>query len=80
MSLANISSVDWGKPGGKIQVAVALTTMLLAGMYPFSYIFSFVKTRHDERISIPSLLPLLHIVLTVLSLIFWGWLNEYYRG
>ena len=79
ISIANIGMTDWAKPGESLQGIVALITMLLAGTYLFTYSFSLIKTRASKKLSLVSLLPVLHLLLTVVFMVLWNHLNVIYR-
>ena len=68
ISIANISAVA----GNSVVVAVLATvTMLLAGTYTVTYVYSARKTFSEKRISPISFLPLAHIVLAFVFLTLW---------
>jgi hypothetical protein len=65
------------EPGGPILVKwAAVTTMLLAGTYAVSYMYSLKRTLKVNKIIHISLLPLLHMVAFVLFYGLWAALGE----
>jgi len=58
-----ISAANIGVMDSTVHTTIALSTMLLAGTYPVSYIVALVYTLKSGKISLLSFLPLLHIVL-----------------
>ena len=50
---------------------VATIFMILAGTYSLTYLFSAIKTFANKRISFVSVLPIIHIVVTVVFMILW---------
>ena len=50
---------------------VAAISMILAGTYSLTYLFSAIKTFANKRISFVSVLPIIHIVVTVVFMILW---------
>ena len=50
---------------------VATISMMLAGTYSLTYLFSAIKTFTKKRISFISFLPTLHIVVTVVFMVLW---------
>ena len=50
---------------------VAAISMILAGTYSLTYLFSAIKTFADKRISFVSLLPVVHIAVTALFMVLW---------
>ncbi|MCL1820584.1 MAG: hypothetical protein FWG36_08030 [Oscillospiraceae bacterium] len=68
ISVANIGAMK----GSVLIRGIALITMLLAGTYTGTYIFSLVKTLKKKEISMVSLLPLLHIALFLIFMYLWS--------
>ncbi len=50
---------------------VATISMILAGTYSLTYLFSAVKTFAKKRISFISFLPIIHIIVTVVFMVLW---------
>ena len=68
ISLANISIMI---EQSLFVAIVATTSMILAGTYSLTYLFSAIKTFANKRISFVSFLPIIHIVVTVVFMILW---------
>lgn len=79
ISVADLGMVDWKIFSELIQSVIALVTMLLAGLYPVSYIISLIKTRNSKKFSLFSFLPIIHIILFVVFFFFWSFLNKVYQ-
>ena len=78
MAIAAIGMEDWASGSAWIQAIVAGIAMLVAGTYLVSYIISLIKTLKNKKLSKVSLLPLLHIIITILLLAVWFGLNKVY--
>lgn len=65
--------------GEYIQGIVAVITMLLAGTYLVTYIFSLVKTLKNKKLSVKSFLPMLHIIVFWIFFVLWIWLEKIYK-
>lgn len=50
---------------------VATISMILAGTYSLTYLFSAIKTFANKRISLVSLLPIVHIAVTAVFMVLW---------
>ena len=50
---------------------VAAISMILAGTYSLTYLFSAIKTFADKRIGFVSFLPIVHIAVTALFMVLW---------
>ncbi len=68
ISLANISVMI---EQSLFVTIVAAISMILAGTYSLTYLFSATKTFANKRISFVSFLPIIHIVVTVVFMILW---------
>ena len=68
ISLANIGVII---EQSLFVAVVATISMILAGTYSLTYLFSAIKTFANKRISFVSLLPIIHIVVTVVFMILW---------
>ena len=68
ISLANISIMI---EQSLFVAIVATTSMILAGTYSLTYLFSAIKTFANKRISFVSFLPIIHIVVTAVFMILW---------
>ena len=68
ISLANISVMI---EQSLFVAIVAAISMILAGTYSLTYLFSAIKTFANKRISFVSVLPIIHIVVTVVFMILW---------
>ena len=68
ISLANIGVVV---EQSLFVAVVAAIFMILAGTYSLTYLFSAIKTFTKKRISFISLLPIVHIVVTVVFMVLW---------
>ena len=78
MALAAIGLEDWASVSAWVQAIAAGIAMLAAGTYLISYIISLIKTLKNKKLSKVSLLPLLHIIITILLLAVWFGLNTVY--
>ena len=79
ISVANFGMLSFSKFGEVLKGIIALITMLLAGTYLITYIFSIIQTLNNKTISKISFLPLLHIVLFVFSVCVWKWIEIFYK-
>lgn len=50
---------------------VATISMILAGTYSLTYLFSAIKTFVNKRISFVSFLPIVHIAVTAVFMLLW---------
>ena len=71
MAIAAIGNARWSEIGALIVGIVATLAMLLAGTYLISYIYSLIGTLKQKKLTKISLLPLLHIVITITLLTVW---------
>ena len=76
ISVANIGMMGWSSLGEIMQAFIALITMLLAGTYLSTYIFSVNRTWKEKELSSISFLPFLHIVLFIISMKIWTCFND----
>jgi hypothetical protein len=68
ISLANISVV---LEQSVLLATFATTSMILAGTYTLTYVFSAINTLKQKKISFISFLPILHIALTIVFFALW---------
>ena len=68
ISLANISVMI---EQSLFVAIVAAISMILAGTYSLTYLFSAIKTFNNKRISFVSFLPIVHIAVTVVFMVLW---------
>ena len=68
ISLANISVMI---EQSLFVTIVAAISMILAGTYSLTYLFSAIKTFPNKRISFVSFLPIVHIAVTVAFMVLW---------
>ncbi|MCQ1530705.1 hypothetical protein [Lutispora saccharofermentans] len=80
ISVANIGMTNWSEFSQCIQGLAALITMLLAGTYLVTYIISLGATLKNNKISLISFLPMLHIILFSIFFVVWMWLNAIYKA
>jgi len=72
MSLAGGGRVVGTAPYALLLGIIAGAAMVMAGTYVVSYIIAIAATIKNKRISIISLLPALHIIVTVILILGWS--------
>ena len=71
ISVANIGATGGEGILGTIHELVALLSMLLAGTYLITYVFSLIRMCKMKKVTFSTFLPVIHILVTCIFI--WGW-------
>ncbi len=78
-SVVSFVETDWSQMEVVIQSVVALITMLIGVLYIGTYSFSLIKTLDNKKLSFVSWLPILHVMVALISLVLWNYVNQLYK-
>ena len=76
MMLANLDMAGGEGLAGAVYTFVAVLAMLLARTYLISYVCSLIRVIHVKKVTFSTFLPIIHIVVTGISLYLWAFLDK----
>lgn len=76
MQMASLGKAELNNAKDWMLLVASLATMLLAGTYAITYVYSLAKTIKSKEIAFASFLPVWHAALTYVFFLIWGWLEK----